>query len=96
MKLLATLPFTDKFEHLAAYVALAFLPAIHEKRRFIVIAAIGAIALGIALEYAQRYTGWRDFETGDMIADIVGVSLGVALGVCLRYLAARTLFSTTD
>ena len=93
MQLLATLPIGDKFEHLTAYVALAFLPAIHERRGFIIAAALGAIALGIALEYAQRYTGWRDYETGDMIADVIGVCIGAGLGLSMRPLANRLLFS---
>ena len=74
----------DKVEHCLAYIVLAFLPAIHEQRRFIIAAALGAVALGVALEYGQLLTGWRDFEYGDMIADAVGVCLGVAAAVPLR------------
>src|ERR1700738_856266 len=78
IKALDPLPLSDKIDHFAAYAALAFLPAIHEKRRFFLAAAIGAVALGVALEYAQLYSGWRDFEVGDMIADAVGGWCGVA------------------
>src|SRR6516225_7188640 len=63
---------------------LAFLPAIHEQRRFIIAAAIGAVLLGIGLEFGQLLTGWRDFEVGDMIADAVGVCSGVAAGIPIR------------
>ena len=96
MQLLAALPISDKFEHFASYAALAFLPAIHERRVFLVAGVIGIIALGIALEFAQRYTGWRDFEFGDMIADVAGVCLGLALGASVRPIAARKLFQTSD
>ncbi len=34
------------------------------------------VALGIALEYAQRATGYRSFEVADMVADALGVAIG--------------------
>jgi VanZ family protein len=69
---------------LCAYAILAFLPAIHERKGFVVAAAVGAVALGVALEYGQLFSGWRDFEVGDMIADAVGVAVGLAVGVQMR------------
>jgi hypothetical protein len=47
----------DKIEHLTAYAFLAFLPRIHERWRFIA-AAMGAVVLGVALEFGQLYSGW--------------------------------------
>ena len=67
-----------------AYTVLAFLPTIHERRGYIIAAAIGAVALGVGLEYAQLYSGWRDFEVRDMVADAAGVLTGVAAGIPLR------------
>jgi VanZ family protein len=84
IKALDALPISDKIDHFAAYAALALLPALHEKRRFLIAAAIGAVALGVALEYAQLYSGVRDFEVGDMIADAVGAGFGLLVGVLLR------------
>ena len=84
IRALDRLPIGDKLEHLAAYLVLAFLPAIHEKHRFVFLAALGAIALGVGLEYVQRYSGWRDFEIGDEIADAIGVCVGVAAGIVVR------------
>ena len=84
IKALDALPISDKIDHLAAYAALAFLPAIHEKWRFTFAAALGALALGVALEYVQRYSGVRDFEVGDMVADAAGVCVGLAAGALLR------------
>jgi VanZ family protein len=84
MRALDRLHVNDKLEHCLAYTVLAFLPAIHEHRRFIIAAALGAVALGIALEYGQLLTGWRDFEYGDMVADAVGVCVGLAAAVPLR------------
>lgn len=91
IRALDTLPISDKIDHFAAYAALAFLPAIHEKRGFLIAAAIGAVALGVALEYAQLYSGLRDFEVGDMIADAIGVCFGVAVGVPLRSRTAAAM-----
>ena len=44
--------------------------------------AVGFIAMGIAIEFIQPYTG-RHFEVADMVADALGVLLGwgVALAV---------------
>ena len=58
-----------------SYTVLAFLPALYERWLFIVIAAVGAVLLGIGLEYAQLFLGRRHFEIGDMIADTGGVAL---------------------
>jgi VanZ family protein len=84
MRLLDRLHIPDKVEHFLAYAVLTFLPTIHERRRFIITAALGAVALGIGLEYAQLYSGWRDFEIGDMVADGVGVLAGAAAGIPMR------------
>jgi VanZ family protein len=74
----------DKIEHFGAYALLAFLPTIHERWRFIIAAAIGAVVLGIVLEFGQLYLGWRDFEVGDMVADALGVGFGLLVGVPIR------------
>ena len=84
MRALSQLHLSDKFEHVVAYAVLACLPATHERRRVVVAAAIGAVALGVALEYLQLYSGWRDFEVGDMIADAAGAACGLAAASPLR------------
>jgi VanZ family protein len=91
IKALETLPISDKIDHFAAYAALAFLPAIHEKRRFLIAAAFGAVALGVALEYVQLFSGVRNFEVGDMIADAIGVGFGLLAGVPLRSRSAAAM-----
>ena len=85
IRLLARLHINDKFEHGLAYLVLAFLPAIHERRNFMATAAVGAVALGVLLEYGQLFTG-RDFEIGDMVADAGGVALGLVCALLLRSL----------
>ncbi len=65
----------DKLGHFAAYAALMFWFALlHPARRpqF----AIGFIALGIALEFAQGATPYRTFDVFDMAANALGVLAG--------------------
>ena len=45
--------------------------------------AIGFIAMGVAIEYVQGWTGYRNFEVNDMVADAIGVVLGWALALLL-------------
>jgi VanZ family protein len=89
MKALDSLNINDKLEHVAAYVVLSFLPALHERRPFIIAAALGCAALGVALEFGQLLSGWRDFEIGDMVADAAGVIIGLAIAVPLRRIACH-------
>ena len=84
MRALSELDLNDKFEHTMAYAILTWLPATHERRRTVAGAALGALAMGIALEYLQRYSGWRDFEIGDMLADAAGVGCGILAALPAR------------
>jgi VanZ family protein len=93
MRALDQLQINDKVLHFAAYMVLAFLPAIHERRPLVVAAGVGAAALGVALEFGQLASGWRSFEIGDMIADAVGVCMGVAVGIPIgRIEISRSVF----
>ncbi len=49
---------------------------LYASRRARVGYALGFIALGIALEFIQRATGYRSFELWDMVADGAGVLIG--------------------
>jgi VanZ family protein len=67
----------DKAEHLLAYGMLMFWFAqVYVRQPGRMIAAALLVALGIALEYVQGWTGWREFSYADMAADAVGVGLG--------------------
>jgi VanZ family protein len=91
MRTLDKLDLSDKLEHIAMYAAIAVLPAIHERRLFVIAASVGAIALGVALEFAQLFTGWRDFEYGDMVASGLGVGIGVTGGIFARAMLRRLM-----
>ncbi|HEY7760006.1 MAG TPA: VanZ family protein [Burkholderiales bacterium] len=67
----------DKFGHATTYgllmwwFAQAWLRSDSRART-----AVGLLALGVALEFAQGWTGFRDFSVADMIADALGIALG--------------------
>lgn len=67
----------DKLGHLAVYAALMWWFAqLHIPLRHRLGFAVGLVALGVGLEFAQRATGYRSFEIADMAADAMGVLLG--------------------
>ncbi|MHB8166086.1 MAG: VanZ family protein, partial [Sulfuricella sp.] len=67
----------DKLGHLAAYgLVTLWFAHLYAGRRQRIRLAVGMVALGIALEYAQRATGYRSFEVADMVADALGVAIG--------------------
>ncbi len=73
-------PWGDKIGHAAAYTALMlWFAQLYPARSKRLWAALGLIALGIAIEFAQEQTGYRKFEVADMFADALGVTVGFIL-----------------
>ena len=67
----------DKFGHLASYgLVTLWLAQFYSELRQRIWLVVGMVALGIALEYGQRATGYRSFEVADMVADALGVAIG--------------------
>ena len=67
----------DKFGHLAAYGTLmVWFAQLDARQRTRIGYAVGFIALGIALEFAQGLTHYRVFAVEDMVANATGVLLG--------------------
>jgi VanZ family protein len=83
LQALGLLQLSDKAIHGIAYAILAFLPAIHERRELAIAAALGAMAMGIAIEFIQPSWG-RDYEVGDMVADGIGICIGFATALLAR------------
>lgn len=70
----------DKLGHLLAYGALMlWFSNLDENWIPRVMLAIGFVAMGIALEFIQDWTGFRTFETADIAANASGVFVGWAL-----------------
>lgn len=71
------MPQGDKVEHLSAYGLLMFWFAqVIMGSRSRAAVALGLVALGVALEFAQSLTDYRTFEIADMVGDAAGVVLG--------------------
>lgn len=69
----------DKLIHIVAYAIVMFwFGMLDRAARRQAWWALGFVALGVAIEFAQGATGYRDFEVGDMTADAAGVALGWA------------------
>ena len=93
LRALDKLDINDKVEHLLAYAALAFLPALHERRRYLIPVFFFAAALGVLLEFGQLYSPGRTFDVYDMLADGAGIVLGAIAGLPLRSSIDRRLNS---
>ena|SRR5690349_19241761 len=67
----------DKLGHASAYAVLTFwwLQLMHTWKQRILF-AVALLMLGIAIEYVQRWTGYRTFDYYDMLADVVGIAAG--------------------
>jgi len=67
----------DKFGHVFAYAALmSWFANLYETSRARLQLAAGFIALGVGLEFVQRWSGYRTFDIADMASDSVGVAVG--------------------
>jgi VanZ family protein len=67
----------DKLGHVAAYATLMlWFAQLDARYRARASYALAFVALGVALEFAQRLTGYRSFDINDMVAGAVGVLLG--------------------
>ena len=73
----------DKYGHILAYSTLMiWFAAIYKAWRKRLALAVGFVLLGIALEFAQRLTGYRTFDVADMVADAFGVLIGWLVILC--------------
>jgi VanZ family protein len=83
----------DKLEHLLGYAALsAYAVLLFASRRAQVAAAIGLVALGIGLEFAQAMlTDSRSADVFDAATDALGVLLGLTLAPTPWALALQRL-----
>jgi VanZ family protein len=72
----------DKVAHFIAYGSMTFWFAmLFPGWRRQVGVALAFAAMGVAIEYLQRMTGYRTFEVADMAANGIGAALGWALAL---------------
>jgi len=85
----------DKLAHALAYgLLMLWFCQVYRQRSSRVLLALLLVAMGIAIEYLQRETGYRIFEIADMFANAAGVMVGwvwarTALGHVFAYLEYR-------
>jgi hypothetical protein len=84
MKWVGETGISDKVLHFGAYLVLAGIPVYGFARPRGVRWALAMIALGAALELAQKLVPGRSFEWGDMLANTAGVLTGMAAGWVAR------------
>lgn len=71
----------DKYGHIAGYAILMFwLMQVCKAGPSRLLIGIGLAMLGLGLEGVQAYTGYRDFERGDVLADGIGIAIGWLAG----------------
>lgn len=71
----------DKVYHLLAYLALMlWFAQACERRRWPMLASV-CMGLGVLLEIAQRYSGYRTFSYDDILANAVGVAVAWVLAL---------------
>ena len=80
----------DKLGHILAYFVMMIWFSQLYLRRIHAWLASGFNALGVAWEYVQGWSGYRDFEYMDMLADAIGVTVAWVLGGTMM---ARLLIS---
>ena len=67
----------DKLSHAMAYGTLmVWFSSLYQARGERPMLAVSLVAMGVGLEFVQRWTGYRTFEVADMVANAVGVSAG--------------------
>ncbi len=75
-------PWTDKLHHIFAYLALMlWFAQLYRPLATKLWIALGLVAMGIVIEFAQEQTGYRHFELIDMVAGGVGVMCGLAISL---------------
>lgn len=81
----------DKLNHLLAYAAMMYWWGMvqPDAQRWW---SIGLLGLGLLIELAQAYTGYRFFEAGDLLAN----AAGIACGLLLLRTPARQLLECSD
>ncbi|MCC7548640.1 MAG: VanZ family protein [Burkholderiales bacterium] len=67
----------DKIGHALAYALLmVWFAQLRRTRPGRAATALGLLALGVGIEFAQDWGGAREFSRADMVADLAGIALG--------------------
>ena len=83
--------FGDFVLHAFGYAALTVLLVLSQRHPRIWVAVGAAVALGLALELLQSFTGDRSASVIDVVANATGAAIGGAFCWWRQHLAARPL-----
>src|SRR3954447_22837734 len=72
---------SDKFMHLTAYAAVAWIAAAAMDTGLMLVCVAFSECVGIVLEVAQHYIPGRSTDVYDVVANTVGVLVGVGCGM---------------
>lgn len=80
----------DKIIHASAYFILAMLPTIFfNEGRSRLLAMLAMIALGGAIEIAQRFVPGREASMLDFAANCLGIAAGLSAGLIIAHLLTK-------
>ena len=72
----------DKYAHTFAYfVLMGWFTQIYQQKKRVLILAVGFVLMGILIEILQGFSGYRQFDYYDMLANSSGVLLGWLLSM---------------
>jgi VanZ family protein len=77
IRALGAFSINDKVQHVGAYIPLALLPMLTERRRRAFLTVGLMAALGVALEFGQMASEGRTPDSMDALADFAGLAIGV-------------------
>ena len=74
--------FFDKYAHTLSYFLLmGWFVQIYHSRKTLLLFAMLFVCMGIGLEFLQGLTGYRQFDTYDMLANTLGVLIALIAAV---------------
>lgn len=84
--------FWDKAQHALGFAALAVLGLLAYPLALPRV-LVGLLIFGVAIECAQAWTGWRQGDWMDWLADAFGVAVGTGTSAVWAHIRGRTLFA---
>lgn len=73
----------DKAQHAFGFAGLTVLGGWAYPTRRVGV-PVGLVVLGVAIEWAQAWTGWRHGDVLDMVANAVGIGAGLVSAEAIR------------
>ncbi|MDE0755438.1 MAG: VanZ family protein [Woeseiaceae bacterium] len=72
---------SDKWQHGITFASMVVWYSGQYARRSYWLLALGLLAFGLLIEFCQSLVSYRTAESGDLIADILGILVGLAIAL---------------